>query len=733
MIKNVWDILSRGRLEYKILIVLALGLTFGFGSYVIYSIQSETEALLVQHRQKSRLFAESVKSGIRNMMLSGRPSYVRTLIEEMREEFRTVGSVRIFNNESKEIFPDERKFITRVANDSLVNSFVKGHAETINDDRNYLILKNEKLCQTCHGTNHSIRGLMRMSFTEEHINNKDMTVYIVAEAFKSIMLSGKGEAADDLLKRLDILKGVREAQVYDGEGIYVAFGNDETEFSESILEEVSSQFRNGEKNIIIKKKNNYSDYFLSLKNEENCNVCHGSDHSIRGILALSLDNESEELLPFSAAEGFKSLMVIQKGSYTAEYVDKVRQIPFVESFEIFDNGKKHQEEIHELFVRNPNFNQSSVDDSVTQLITAVNKEDITYQKVEYNETLDNGERVITQIFPLLNDEKCQACHKPPQHGDPTYDLYGDRWKVRCAVKVSTSMEDVIKEINRNVYASVGLGLVTIIVMGILLRIFMKILVVRPLLTIGDTAEQVGVGDLSVEAVIQSKDEIGALAERINNMIFGLRERLHLTKFVSGGTVDAVKEADLSGVALGGERRNAVVFFSDIRGFTSYSEKVEPEQVINMLNTYLNEQAVIVKKHNGDIDKFVGDELMAVFKGEKMIEHAIESAIEIQKTMNRLREETGDLIHVGIGINAGPVVMGAMGSKERMDYTVLGDNVNLAARLCNKAGPDEIIISQKAIGLINDDHSFRLMNLKPISVKGKKEPIAIFKVDFDDRQ
>ena len=718
-------------MEYKILLILALGLTLGFGSYVVYSIRSETEALLIQHRQKSRLYAQSIKSGIRNMMLSGRSSYVRALIEEMRDEFRSVGSVQIFNNESREIFPDEGKFISRITEDSLVHSFIKGNSQTIKDGRHYLLLNNEKLCQSCHGSNHTVRGLIRMSFADGSEENREMTGHIVAEAFKSIMLSGKGEAADDLLRRLENINGVRRVQVYDGEGSYVAFGNDDVEYSEAILESITSQFSEGDKSVIIHKNKDYSDYFLSLKNEENCYVCHGSDHSLRGIFALSVENEIDGFFHSSAAEGFKSLMAIQKGSHAAEYVDKVRQLPFVESFEIFDNGKKHHEGILELYVRNPNFDKSTVDDSVAYLIAEVNKEELANQKMEYKETLENGERVITQIFPLLNDEKCQACHKPPKPGDPTFDLYGNKWKVRCAVKVSTSMEDVISEINKNVYASVGVGTLTILLMGMLLRVFMKLLVVKPLLAIGNTAEMVGRGDLSVEAEIQSKDEIGILAERINSMIIGLRERLHLTKFVSSGTVDAVKVADLSGVALGGERRDATVFFSDIRGFTSYSEKVEPEQVIIMLNTYLNEQAIIVKKYGGDIDKFVGDELMAVFRGDAMVNHAIEAAVEIQKTMSRLRKKTGDPIHVGIGINAGSMIMGAMGSKERMDYTVLGDNVNLGARLCSAAGPDEIIISDRSVKYLKDDHSFDLKNLEPISVKGKKEPIEIYKVECSD--
>jgi adenylate cyclase len=106
------------------------------------------------------------------------------------------------------------------------------------------------------------------------------------------------------------------------------------------------------------------------------------------------------------------------------------------------------------------------------------------------------------------------------------------------------------------------------------------------------------------------------------MIIGLRERFHLEKFVSKQTVDYVQRASEMGVKLGGERKVATVFFSDVRGFTAFSEKVEPERVVGMLNSILSRQAAIVKKYDGDIDKYVGDELVAVFQGEQMVKNAV---------------------------------------------------------------------------------------------------------------
>ena len=116
--------------------------------------------------------------------------------------------------------------------------------------------------------------------------------------------------------------------------------------------------------------------------------------------------------------------------------------------------------------------------------------------------------------------------------------------------------------------------------------------------------------------------------------------------------------------------------------------------------------------------FVGDELMAVFKGKTMVEKAIKCSIEIQNRITILNKNNKKNIGVGIGINAGPMVMGAMGSKDRMDYTVLGDNVNLGAMLCSAAKAGEIIISKRVVCFLSKSHSMKLRPLDPLKVKKK---------------
>ena len=289
------------------------------------------------------------------------------------------------------------------------------------------------------------------------------------------------------------------------------------------------------------------------------------------------------------------------------------------------------------------------------------------------------------------------------------------------------MQDIQDEIQKNKQASILVGLVTLALVALFLRTFMRITVLKPLDIIGGVADKIGAGDLSVNARVKSQDEIGVLAQRINTMIKGLQERLHLTKFVSNEAVSAVKHAGLEGLALSGERREVTIMETDIRGFTSMSERMEPEDIVTLINRYLDKQTEVIKKHGGDIDKFVGDAVLAVFMGENMADNAVSCAINIQKEINILNQKNKGNTMLGIGINTGLVVMGPVGSKDRMDYTVIGDNVNLACRLCDAAEPGDIIISEDTKKYLSQK-KFNLNKQTPIQLKGKKNPVNNYRVE-----
>jgi adenylate cyclase len=228
--------------------------------------------------------------------------------------------------------------------------------------------------------------------------------------------------------------------------------------------------------------------------------------------------------------------------------------------------------------------------------------------------------------------------------------------------------------------------------------------------------------------VRSRDEIGDLAKRMNDMVVGLSERFQLAKFVSAETMAAIKGADFRGVRLGGEKRRATMLFCDIRGYTAFAERHDPEAVVEVLNLYFQQQADIVAKHHGDVDKFVGDQIVAVFQDQEMERNAVRCALEIQSATDELGRQHPDWdLEVGIGISTGEVIMGAMGSKNRMDFTVVGDNVNLAARLCSHAAPGQTLLTQSTYEAIADCPEFTAAPLTPMVVKGKRKPLPVYEV------
>lgn len=198
--------------------------------------------------------------------------------------------------------------------------------------------------------------------------------------------------------------------------------------------------------------------------------------------------------------------------------------------------------------------------------------------------------------------------------------------------------------------------------------------------------------------------------------------------------DILKQDDPRGaLALRGKRVKATIFYSDIRGFTAMSETMTPEEIYGQLNEYFEEMCAIIFKYGGYVDKFIGDCVMAVFSAPYQTpddaRNAVLSAVEQQQKIRELSArwvaEGKREFTVGMGVNTGDVVMGNLGSSSRMNYTVIGDNVNVAARLYNVAKGGEIIISETTYAECKD--AVVVTELEPVSVKGKVAPIAIYNV------
>ena len=261
--------------------------------------------------------------------------------------------------------------------------------------------------------------------------------------------------------------------------------------------------------------------------------------------------------------------------------------------------------------------------------------------------------------------------------------------------------------------------------------FIGVRFTAPILEITKAASDVAKGDLNVHLNIKTNDEVEELAHQFNSMVHGLHEKEKMQKFVSNSTMDMIQDTKKNKILLGGEYRNLTFIFCDIRGFTALSESKDPSEVVQIINFYLNIQSNIIKKNDGDIDKFIGDEVMASFSGENSVLKAINCSIEIQKKIkeeNKKRLKNNEIIcEVGIGINRGDVIVGNIGSNDRMDFTSIGLAVNIAARLCSKARANQISIEKKSY-----DSSMLKYDVEveePIKVKGVSYALETYSLKY----
>jgi adenylate cyclase len=187
------------------------------------------------------------------------------------------------------------------------------------------------------------------------------------------------------------------------------------------------------------------------------------------------------------------------------------------------------------------------------------------------------------------------------------------------------------------------------------------------------------------------------------------------------------------VELGGDKRPVVIFFSDIRGFTSMSENMNPDDVANLLTEYFTEMVEIVFEHAGSLDKFMGDAIMALWgapivhadDADRAMQCALDQLDALEKMNAKWQEQGRPPIKVGIGINYGEVFAGNFGSDRRLEYTVIGDAVNTASRLCSVAGENEILISEPFFQALKRPPAVE--PLEPMQVKGRAKKVRVYRV------
>jgi adenylate cyclase len=330
-------------------------------------------------------------------------------------------------------------------------------------------------------------------------------------------------------------------------------------------------------------------------------------------------------------------------------------------------------------------------------------------------------------------------------GSGLQEIDGARWSVvseplvperpqEGARLLAIPLEPWLRPFDRVTRALLFGGLVAL-VLAIGVSVFLSRGLTKPVHALVSATTKVARGDYQARVDVQSRDEMGRLAEAFNDMTHGLllkeQYRGVLDKVVSPEIAEELLKGD---VVLGGENREMTTLFADLTGFTAMTEGMEPQAVIALINECMERLGRVIEQTGGVVDKYVGDQVMALFGAPVALDDHASRAITAALRMN---DELTDLnaqrrargepeLLVSTGIHSGVVVAGNMGSPNRLNYTVLGAGVNLAARLCSLAGPGDVLVSESTYQIVKDEVRATSLGTKPL--KGFSNPIPVWRID-----
>lgn len=281
---------------------------------------------------------------------------------------------------------------------------------------------------------------------------------------------------------------------------------------------------------------------------------------------------------------------------------------------------------------------------------------------------------------------------------------------------------------------------------------------KPIEVLAELIKEIPKGNFNISArkKVKSHDEVGDLAAAFDHMTEGLKERDKVknlfNKFHGSSVTENLLQQEVS---VGGTRKEVTVFFSDIRGFTKFSEGHTPEEVVSMLNEYFAVMVGIINRHGGVVDKFIGDAIMAVWGvpagSDRDTENALKACLEMRSalfTLNASRRERGlTEIQIGMGLHAGAAISGTIGSEERMEFTVIGDTVNVTSRIESSTKHFEVdllvsdevfnrlsqpvttqeVTADGSVAVAQTESPFKFDLAGDIEVKGKTLPLRLYKV------
>lgn len=305
---------------------------------------------------------------------------------------------------------------------------------------------------------------------------------------------------------------------------------------------------------------------------------------------------------------------------------------------------------------------------------------------------------------------------------------GSPFPPACQVALYSLRDELAEE--RNLQKKIlTVGLISLAVALVLILIISRNFV-QPIRALVAGTAQIRAGNFDVKVDAKRRDELGQLAASFNDMAEGLRMNQKYQRLLSQVADRLVAEQLVNNeAALGGELREVSVLFCDIRGFTKFTSGMPPHEVIAMLNEHMSALTALVHDHYGVVDKFVGDMVMALFGAPSAYGddacRAAQCALRMVQVRDELNASGRWKVQVGIGIATGTVVAGCMGSEERLDYTVLGERVNLASRLCGRAAPGEVLIDQTTLDKLGAGADYEA--LPNLELKGFDPSVMAFRL------
>jgi len=304
--------------------------------------------------------------------------------------------------------------------------------------------------------------------------------------------------------------------------------------------------------------------------------------------------------------------------------------------------------------------------------------------------------------------------------------------------VNLSAQYVFQELNRFKLLA-GVTLILTLIGAFVAGAILSLLATHSLEEINEKVLQIGHGDLKVRIALKTDDEFGNLANSINEMTKHLEEseklKINFIRYVSKHVMEKILSSDIESL-LKGKRMKVTILISDIRQFTHLSEGLPPETVVSLLNEYLDTMLNVVFENNGTLDKFMGDGLRVEFGAPiddpNQEKNAVKTAIEMQlalRALNRKWKEKGQPhLEMGIGIHTGSAIIGNIGSERRMEYTAIGDTLNIATLLEKATKTSKVPILVSETTMENLEGLYHAKNLGPLTLPGREKTITVYAID-----